>query len=121
MGSGPKRKIKDIPLMIPKSSRGQGGRPEYEQLKECPDSFKVNLPISSFAKQLKEEVRVSLSVINEKNIKVMIGSYPLGNLSEAQAKRIFKCIRLGIKYLGVFRKRKTKRGLRIYAEFKRTY
>lgn len=119
MGSGPKRQIKDIPIIIPKGAGGQGGRPEYGQLKECPDSFRVNLQPSNLTKQLKGGERASLSVVNEKEIRVMMRALPVGRLSENQARKISQCLRLGIKYQGLFHRRGTKRGLRIYAEFRR--
>jgi len=119
MGSGPKRNIKDIPLVIPKGLGGQGGRTEYEQLKECPDSFKIGFRSSDLIKKFKGGETVTLTVINDKEVKLMIGIFSLGNLSKEQAQKISRCVRLGMKYQGIFRIQETKRGLQQYAEFRR--
>lgn len=118
MGGGPKRPNKDRVIMYPKSAIGKGGRPEYEKLMKCPESFQVNLKSSNLIKQLIGR-EASLLVVNEKEIRVMIGTQQVGLLSENQSQKISQCLLLGIKYQGLIHQQNTKRGLRIYAEFRR--
>ena len=123
MGGRPNRNPKDRPIMIPKggkkSGEGPSGRPEYKQLSKCPHLFKVNLPLSNLTRQLKNGELVSLSIVNEKEIKIIIGTFQIGSLMEKQAKKISDCLKLGVRYRGTFHRRMTKGRLSLYAEFNR--
>lgn len=101
--------------MVSKGSGGGGGRPEYEQLKECPEAFMVKVPSSDFTDRLKGGEAVSLSVVSEREVKLMVGVFQIGVLSGKYA----RCVHLGMRYQGRFQRRKTKRGVQAYVELKR--
>lgn len=118
MGGGPKRLKKDRVMIYPKDVRGRNRSSEYERLIKCPELFQINLKSSNLIRQLLGR-EASLLVVNEKEIRVMIGTQQVGLLSESQSQKISQCLLLGLEYKGLIRQKNTNRGLKIYAEFRR--